>query len=254
MLQALHHVANKTLRMHVADARTGLIFFHRVANGVHEVCFAKADTAINKERVVRFARIRADLAGRRARQLVAFTFDKVLKRKDGIQARDYRSPGADFSDSRGRRGSSCRSGLGSCPRANLNDQLGVFIVFGDQLENAVEIVLLQPVDHEPVRSKQPQYRAIVHGPCSIGHGVFIGFNSVLFNCTIDDGCVVRYNAVVDGVHLPAGFYVHSTERIGPDTDLASLPQVPADASEFSEDVARTNNALVQGYKAIQNEF
>ena len=98
------------------------------------------------------------------------------------------------------------------------------------------------------------HRAIVHGPCTVGNGVFIGFNSVLFNCTIDDGCVVRYNAVVDGVHLPAGFYVHSTERIGPDTDLASLPQVPADASEFSEDVARTNNALVQGYKAIQNEF
>ena len=98
------------------------------------------------------------------------------------------------------------------------------------------------------------HRAIVHGPCTVGNGVFIGFNSVLFNCTVDDGCVVRYNAVVDGVHLPPGFYVHSTERIGPETDLASLPQVPADASEFSEDVARTNNALVQGYKAIQNEF
>ena len=98
------------------------------------------------------------------------------------------------------------------------------------------------------------HRAIVHGPCAIGNGVFIGFNSVLFNCTVDDGCVVRYNAVVDGVHLPAGFYVRSTERIGPDTDLASLPQVPAAASEFSEDVARTNNELVLGYKAIQNEF
>lgn len=98
------------------------------------------------------------------------------------------------------------------------------------------------------------HRAIVHGPCTVGSGVFIGFNSVLFNCTVSDGCVVRYNAVVDGVHLPPGFYVRSTERIGPDTDLAALPQVPAAASEFSEDVARTNNRLVQGYKAIQNEF
>ena len=98
------------------------------------------------------------------------------------------------------------------------------------------------------------HRAIVHGPCAIGNGVFIGFNSVLFNCTVDDGCVVRYNAVVDGAHLPAGFYVRSTERIGPDTNLSSLPQVPAAASEFSEDVARTNNELVLGYKAIQNEF
>jgi carbonic anhydrase/acetyltransferase-like protein (isoleucine patch superfamily) len=98
------------------------------------------------------------------------------------------------------------------------------------------------------------HRAIVHGPCTVGNGVFIGFNSVLFNCTIEDGCVVRYNAVVDGCHLPPGFYVRSTERIGPETDLASLPQVSTDASEFSEDVARTNNELVRGYKAIHNEF
>lgn len=98
------------------------------------------------------------------------------------------------------------------------------------------------------------HRAIVHGPCEIGDGVFIGFNSVLFNCTVAERCVVRYNAVVDGVHLPAGLYVPSTERLGPGTDLSTLPPVSTDASEFSEDIARTNNGLVLGYKAIQNEF
>ncbi|MGO2262579.1 gamma carbonic anhydrase family protein [Halomonas sp.] len=98
------------------------------------------------------------------------------------------------------------------------------------------------------------HRAIVHGPCTVGSNVFIGFNSVLFNCEVEDRCVVRYNAVVDGCHLPAGFYVRSTERIGPETDLTLLPQVPIEASEFSEDVARTNNDLVLGYKAIHNEF
>ncbi|OLU22371.1 carbonate dehydratase [Pseudomonas sp. PA15(2017)] len=98
------------------------------------------------------------------------------------------------------------------------------------------------------------HRAIVHGPCAVGNAVFIGFNSVLFNCVVEDRCVVRHNAVVDGVHLPAGFYVRSTERIGAETDLSTLPQVPAAASEFSEDVARTNNELVLGYKSIQNEF
>lgn len=98
------------------------------------------------------------------------------------------------------------------------------------------------------------HRAIVHGPCMVGNGVFIGFNSVLFNCTVEDGCVVRFNAVVDGCHLPPGFHVRSTERIGPQTDLSSLTQVSPDASEFSESVARTNNELVLGYKHIQNEF
>ena len=98
------------------------------------------------------------------------------------------------------------------------------------------------------------HRAIVHGPCTVGNGVFIGFNSVLFNCVVDDGCIVRHNAVVDGCHLPPHFYVPSTERIGATTDLASLPKVTADASEFSEDVARTNNELVLGYQSIRNEF
>lgn len=98
------------------------------------------------------------------------------------------------------------------------------------------------------------HRAIVHGPCTVGSDVFIGFNSVLFNCTIGEGCVVRHNAVVDGCDLPAGFYVPSTQRIGPRTDLSTIPEVSPQASEFSEDVARTNNTLVQGYKRIQNEL
>ncbi|MGQ5524189.1 gamma carbonic anhydrase family protein [Chitinimonas sp. PSY-7] len=98
------------------------------------------------------------------------------------------------------------------------------------------------------------HRAIVHGPCEVGDHAFIGFNSVLFNCVLATGCVVRHNAVVDGAYLPEGFYVPSTARIGPQTDLASIIRVSAQSSEFSEDVARTNVELVRGYKAIQNEL
>lgn len=94
----------------------------------------------------------------------------------------------------------------------------------------------------------------MHGPCDVGHDVFIGFNSVLFNCRVGEGCVVRHNSVVDGCDLPAGFYVPSTTKLGPDSDLSAVAKVSAQASEFSEDVARTNNSLVQGYKRIQNEL
>ena len=98
------------------------------------------------------------------------------------------------------------------------------------------------------------HRAIVHGPCSVGDGAFIGFNSVLFNCAVGEGCVVGHNAVVDGCDLPAGIYVPSAQPVGPHTDLATMPRVSADASAFSEDVVRTNNALVQGYKRLEGEF
>ncbi len=98
------------------------------------------------------------------------------------------------------------------------------------------------------------HRSIVHGPCQVGDRVFIGFNSVLFNCVVEEGCVVRHNAVVVGCTLPAGFYVPSTTRIGPKTDLDTIPRVSVEASEFSEDVARTNVDLVKGYKKLANEF
>jgi carbonic anhydrase/acetyltransferase-like protein (isoleucine patch superfamily) len=98
------------------------------------------------------------------------------------------------------------------------------------------------------------HRSIVHGPCTVGNRVFIGFNSVLFNCVVSDGCVVRHNSVVDGWDLPENFYVPSTTRIGPTTDLSHFAPVSVSASEFSEDVARTNVDLVRGYKALQNEF
>lgn len=98
------------------------------------------------------------------------------------------------------------------------------------------------------------HRSIVHGPCQVGNRVFIGFNTVLFNCVVEEGCVVRHNSVLDGCHLPSGFYVPSTERIGPNTDLSRIPRVTAKASDFSEDVARTNVDLVKGYKKLANEF
>ena len=46
----------------------------------------------------------------------------------------------------------------------------------------------------------------------------------------------------------------STTRINQQSDLAQIPRVTVDATEFSEDVAHTNIDLVRGYKALSNEF
>lgn len=51
------------------------------------------------------------------------------------------------------------------------------------------------------------HRSIIHGPCSVGSQVFVGFNRVLFNCTVGNGSVESHNAVVDGCDLPPGFHV-----------------------------------------------
>ncbi len=98
------------------------------------------------------------------------------------------------------------------------------------------------------------HRSIVHGPCQVGDRVFIGFNSVLFNCRVGNGSVVRHNSVVEGLDIPDNFYVPPTEHIGPETDLSLYPPVQVSASEFSEDVAQTNVHLAMAYKRLRNEF
>jgi carbonic anhydrase/acetyltransferase-like protein (isoleucine patch superfamily) len=98
------------------------------------------------------------------------------------------------------------------------------------------------------------HRSIVHGPCLIGERVFLGFNSVVYNCEIGAGSIVRHNSVVENCHLPPGFHVPSTMAVHSDADLASIPRVDPDMTSFSESVAITNLALVKGYKKLQNEF
>ena len=98
------------------------------------------------------------------------------------------------------------------------------------------------------------HRSIVHGPCTVGSRVFIGFNSVLFNCVVADDAVVRHNCVVDGHDIPKGFYLPSATVVTGETDLSALKTVPQAAREFSESVMHTNVTLAQAYRRIQNEF
>lgn len=104
------------------------------------------------------------------------------------------------------------------------------------------------------RGSSIAHRSIVHGPCTVGDGVFIGFNSVLFNCSVGDGSVVRHNSVVEGCDVPSGFYIPSTVNIHSNEDLAGIERVTPDVSGFSESVAQANSELVKGYKRIRNEF
>lgn len=98
------------------------------------------------------------------------------------------------------------------------------------------------------------HRSIIHGPCEVGDDVFIGFNSVVFQAKIRNGCVVRHNCVIDGLNLPEKFHVPPMTSIGPGFDLHSITKVPPEYSTFSESVVSANHYLVQGYKKLANEL
>ena len=98
------------------------------------------------------------------------------------------------------------------------------------------------------------HRAIVHGPCEIGDGGFIGFNAVLFNCKLGEGCVIRHNSVVENVILPPQFHVPPTTWVHSETDLGNIPRTTPDERSFSESVVLMNNHFARAYKNLQNEF
>lgn len=98
------------------------------------------------------------------------------------------------------------------------------------------------------------HRSIVHGPCQIESDVFVGFNSVLFNCHVGKGSVIRHNSVIEGCRLPERFHVPSTTTLHGDSDLAAIIQVTPDETTFSESVLSANAWLVRGYRAMRNEF
>ncbi|MFM2484868.1 LbetaH domain-containing protein [Celerinatantimonas yamalensis] len=98
------------------------------------------------------------------------------------------------------------------------------------------------------------HRSIVHGPCVVGDDVFVGFNSVVFNTRIGNGCVIRHNCVVDSIDLSDNFHIPPMTNVSANFDLSSISKVPPQYSEFSESVVSANNVLVEGYKKIANEL
>ncbi|MEN8722859.1 MAG: carbonate dehydratase [Alphaproteobacteria bacterium] len=98
------------------------------------------------------------------------------------------------------------------------------------------------------------HRSIVHGPCTVEDECFIGFNSVLFNCTVGARSVIRHNSVVEACEIPAGFHVPSATSIHNDDDVAKIVQITPDEATFSESVVSANRWLAEGYKRIANEL
>src|SRR5512139_3747870 len=80
------------------------------------------------------------------------------------------------------------------------------------------------------------HRSIVYCPCVVGENVFIGFNSVLFDCVIGNSSVVRHNSVVEHCEVPAGFHIPSTTNVRSNEELHTIPQITPQLSDFSESV------------------
>lgn len=90
--------------------------------------------------------------------------------------------------------------------------------------------------------------ALVHGPCYVGDGTFIGFQAVVHDAIVGAGCNIGIGAVVvgvevpDGKHVPHGWVVDSADKV------RALPDVTEGHRHFAEDVVDVNRGLAAAYR------
>ncbi len=95
------------------------------------------------------------------------------------------------------------------------------------------------------------HRSIIHGPCRIGNNVFIGFNSVVFRTHIDNHCIVRHNAVIDGVDIAPGSHVPPLSRLETAEDLSTIQPRSDKHKQFSRSVLAANKRLASAYNKME---
>ncbi|MHB9071235.1 MAG: DapH/DapD/GlmU-related protein [Sedimentisphaerales bacterium] len=89
---------------------------------------------------------------------------------------------------------------------------------------------------------------IIHGPCIIGQGCFIGFRATIFNTKLGDGVFVSTGAVVQGVDLVANALVLPLVAVLSGEDIVKSVSTTSPAEcRFMRNIVNTNLVLTKGY-------
>ena len=89
--------------------------------------------------------------------------------------------------------------------------------------------------------------AVVHGPCTVEPGCFIGFNAVVYNAFLEKDVVVLHNAVVEMVTVPSRRVVPANSSIIYPEDFSRLQDYTPAIENFCNKVFDTYRDLTYGY-------
>lgn len=92
---------------------------------------------------------------------------------------------------------------------------------------------------------------IIHGPCEIRNNCFIGFGSVVFNCTIEEKCIVLHRVLAKDVRIPARKMVENGAVLEKQDEADRLKDAAKDLLDFSESVVKTNLMLAESYSRME---
>ncbi len=122
---------------------------------------------------------------------------------------------------------------------------------GSNVQDCVVVHALGGTRVEIAPDASVAHGAVIHGPCKIGAGCFVGFNSVVFKATLGDGAVVLHKAYVEGVTVPEGLCVPPMAAVRCHEDVLLLKQVEPDLAAFVERVRMTNASLVEAWANME---
>jgi SulP family sulfate permease len=93
------------------------------------------------------------------------------------------------------------------------------------------------------------HHALIHGPCYIGDGSFVGLKATVHDAVVGNGCVIGLGAVVIGVSLPTGRYVGHNVFVDTQEQSDALPEVALEWARLRAGVVEVNQELAAGHGA-----
>ncbi|SFM30181.1 LbetaH domain-containing protein [Methanolobus profundi] len=129
------------------------------------------------------------------------------------------------------------------------DEPGASIVIGDNC-NIQDNVIIHGLSNSEVmidNNTSLAHGCIVHGPCTLGHGCFVGFGAVVFDCNVGNDVVILHNATVRAVEIPARKVVPDGRVVTDQKDVEQLEDICSDLKNFKHSVIKANLDLVKGY-------
>lgn len=97
------------------------------------------------------------------------------------------------------------------------------------------------------RNVSMAHQALIHGPCYIGDGSFVGFKAVVHDSIVGSNCFVGIGAVVVGVHVPEGRFIPHGKIVDTQEIADNLPEVTHQHTHFNDDVVEVNRGLAVAY-------
>ena len=92
---------------------------------------------------------------------------------------------------------------------------------------------------------------IIHGPCALGAGCFVGFRAVIYDSILGDGAFVGAGAVVQGFDLgPKALVPPTVSVLCQEHVIKFVSTTSPTECKFMEKVVTANMALTEGYNPL----